>query len=242
MRKRSFTLIELLVVVAIIAVLVAVLLPAIAEARRAARTAICLTNQRTLASAIVGLYAADYNGSLLRPDFGSYWARMCFVGIRGHVAETPPKDRPPLNPYVGLQVWATFDMSPGVAACPSDPKSGDESGLYLTGTSYLYNSHISGNHYEMWQVKGLWPYLSFSPVILDRVRRLDNVEQPEITVATADFYLEHLAGYFYLFKQPYHDRAGVRTVMGFLDGHAEGLEVIPGEVRGQRWKIDYRSQ
>jgi prepilin-type N-terminal cleavage/methylation domain-containing protein/prepilin-type processing-associated H-X9-DG protein len=48
MRRHAFTLIELLVVISIISLLIAILLPALASARRAARNASCLSNQRQL--------------------------------------------------------------------------------------------------------------------------------------------------------------------------------------------------
>ena len=47
-RRLGFTLVELLVVIGIIAILVAILLPALNKARRAARTAACLSNIRQL--------------------------------------------------------------------------------------------------------------------------------------------------------------------------------------------------
>jgi prepilin-type N-terminal cleavage/methylation domain-containing protein/prepilin-type processing-associated H-X9-DG protein len=48
-RPAGFTLIELLVVISIIGVLVAVLLPAVGKARAVAKSAVCMTHQRSLA-------------------------------------------------------------------------------------------------------------------------------------------------------------------------------------------------
>jgi len=71
-RHSAFTLIELLVVIAIIALLIGILLPALASARDTARGAICLTNQRQLATAMI-TYSLDYNEKLPPNIFGSQY-------------------------------------------------------------------------------------------------------------------------------------------------------------------------
>ncbi len=58
MARRAFTLIELLIVIAIIAVLIAILLPALGDARRSGKMAICGSNMRQLGVAAFG-YASD---------------------------------------------------------------------------------------------------------------------------------------------------------------------------------------
>lgn len=57
---RAFTLIELLVVIAIIAILAAILFPVFAQAKAAAKKAVCVSNEKQIGAALL-MYANDYD-------------------------------------------------------------------------------------------------------------------------------------------------------------------------------------
>ncbi|MBN8598584.1 MAG: type II secretion system protein [Planctomycetes bacterium] len=61
---RGFTLIELLVVIAVIAVLIGIMLPALGQARKSARSLVCLSNIRQIEVAHA-LYADTYKGAFV---------------------------------------------------------------------------------------------------------------------------------------------------------------------------------
>jgi prepilin-type N-terminal cleavage/methylation domain-containing protein/prepilin-type processing-associated H-X9-DG protein len=65
--RSAFTLIELLVVMSIVSLLISILLPALASARKVAKTIRCTSNLRQIASTL-GTYDADYHGYWPAPD------------------------------------------------------------------------------------------------------------------------------------------------------------------------------
>ncbi len=60
MKHKGFTLIELLVVIAIIALLMAIITPALKKAKAAAKSIVCMGNQKNIAPAVL-MYSEDYD-------------------------------------------------------------------------------------------------------------------------------------------------------------------------------------
>jgi prepilin-type N-terminal cleavage/methylation domain-containing protein/prepilin-type processing-associated H-X9-DG protein len=95
--RRGFTIIELLVVLIIIAILVGLLLVGLAGAREAARTTVCLSNQRQIALAALNYanHNRDYilrEGSV-RPPPNDRNRLSWAVGVRPYLDDTIPADR-----------------------------------------------------------------------------------------------------------------------------------------------------
>jgi len=137
-RRSGFTLVELLVVIGIIALLISVLLPALNRARRAAQTAACLSNLRSIGQAYF-MYVAANKGYLPYAKYPSWSLRP-----------TDPPNMPQVHWYEALSMvmgkkieWDSSgnritDYSKVIRSCPA--WNLDELGLqnnpsndYLTG-------------------------------------------------------------------------------------------------------------
>jgi prepilin-type N-terminal cleavage/methylation domain-containing protein/prepilin-type processing-associated H-X9-DG protein len=141
-RRNGFTLIELLVVVGIIAVLIALLLPVLQRAKEHANRAVCFSNLRQLAAAMI-MYNNENKGRFpapsgrQEPDDWIHW--QITVAPSTPVARNLDEGR--LVPYLGGHFVAD------AFRCPSDRIDNHEadpvkrpSGPYLF--SYTVNNHI----------------------------------------------------------------------------------------------------
>ncbi|MFP3937898.1 MAG: prepilin-type N-terminal cleavage/methylation domain-containing protein, partial [Phycisphaerae bacterium] len=119
--RNGFTLIELLVVIAIIALLMSILLPALGQARALAKRAVCMTNLKSLGSAM-HLYVNDSQGGGM--PFVN-WGNGTRHGP-GWLYEPPPEglshlDAEALRELVETGLFVSEgDVPPEIFRCPSD--------------------------------------------------------------------------------------------------------------------------
>jgi len=109
-KREAFTLIELLVVIGIIGILASLLLPALASAKSAAHSTICINNVKQLMTAI-HMYSTDNEDYMPHPnwDFNpTYAGWLC----------RPPFSKPRTNIETGL-LWK-YTPNAQVYLCPLD--------------------------------------------------------------------------------------------------------------------------
>jgi prepilin-type N-terminal cleavage/methylation domain-containing protein len=122
-RGSGFTLTELLLVIAIVSLLVSLLLPALGAARETARATRCLTNARTLASAVL-VYAGDYR-SVAPPGASDFLRnRDRWHGTRARTGVPFDPAGGPLSAYLGQELGASAAQAAdtpaaGPRSCPT---------------------------------------------------------------------------------------------------------------------------
>jgi prepilin-type N-terminal cleavage/methylation domain-containing protein/prepilin-type processing-associated H-X9-DG protein len=205
MPRRAFTLIELLVVIAIIAILVAILLPALAGARTASKTTLCMSNLRQLA---YGWHAyAEENRDVMVPHRPPNLAGGTSNPQNWYEVGNGMKFRPTwisrMGAYVGVLPFneprtddGRQDYDNKVFVCPVTPDWTDE-----RNASYGYNYLFLGNSR---QTNGRFNNF---PVKRSRVQKTDG------TVIGADS-LGTCASYAAAARKPYNNNGSGEDEMG----------------------------
>jgi prepilin-type N-terminal cleavage/methylation domain-containing protein/prepilin-type processing-associated H-X9-DG protein len=172
-RSAGFTLVELLVVIAIVAVLLSVLLPALGQARKVARSAVCGSNLRQLLLANIG-YANEHGGrfvpaaSDITGDNLHRWH-----GVREDVQSPFDPARGPLRAYLG--------GDGAIKRCPSfDDFLGE------AGPMRAFEAGAGGYGYNHAYVGGRFDKFGFGPEGARRTAALTDVTRPARTVMFTD--------------------------------------------------------
>jgi prepilin-type N-terminal cleavage/methylation domain-containing protein len=134
-KTGGFTLIELLVVISIISLLIAILLPALAKAREAARSSLCLSNLRQISVANF-VYAGDYKG----------WTAGEKVCISDPQTQVITGKNVLQLKEIG-RLYGYLNHSLDVYFCPSQNfylKTDQIANFNLTGTSWTAHSNYNG--------------------------------------------------------------------------------------------------
>jgi len=228
-KLNGFTLIELLVVIAIIAVLVAMLLPALAQAREAAKAAVCLSNQRQLGVGFQ-MYTNANNGwfpnmSTPCPSGGSGIRAWTDVLVKGEIGSVVGG-----NPGGYIHNGLVF-------LCPSrnseyrenwkNVNSANLTWWVWTVPDYGYNPVLGMDYNYSW---------AHNPD--SKNRRMDRIGSPDKTIMIVDEWDESSArelGYIYVFPYYYTTRsnqwvAHIRHTRGtnvlWTDGHSSNVKAI----------------
>ena len=225
MKNRFFTLIELLVVVAILGILASLLLPSLEKSRRAARLAVCVSNQKQI-NISNSMFLLDSDGffinkqdveNLTHPNVGYQYA-----GTGGTDGGNIVR---PLNKYLGVDDQ-TKDMP--VTRCPSIKQSNPPQFVTKWNTSYMgtargdQNDDLDGN-----------------------TANTDKVSQAAVINPGKMILISGSGGYHYARwgdTQWSVDNHGERKYpMSFVDGHGKAVKLFQSMGFNSRDYITYKN-
>lgn len=220
LRPAGFTLVELLLVVAIIALLIAILLPALRAARVAAGRAKCSSNVHQVALAWNMYLDAELPGVFPKYTKNIQW----FYGGKIHRVQAPALGVRPLNRYLGQDPYENRVAE--IFHCPSDRGfeyvAGPVQGHRFEPSSYNY----FGNSYPANSI-------FFAVPAKPPVRRVDVRLPPSMVVMIGDHGHIDLGRGNILTN--WHDGAGLKLNLGFLDGRAEFVTLQRGIAQTARY-------
>ncbi|HWD38534.1 MAG TPA: prepilin-type N-terminal cleavage/methylation domain-containing protein [Fimbriimonas sp.] len=210
---KAFTLIELLVVIAIIAILAAILFPVFAQAKAAAKGAVCLSNLKNVGLASM-IYSNDFDDQKV-PKYGSwdnvytYW----WFGSTTYPATTVDGTKGILYPYMKNQEIMDCPMNKGIAA---DPYTGLQFGLAMSVGSIVFgNDEYLGGQYSMTSVDDPAETIYYADAAAEAYKSGSYV-LADSTEFMCDFYGESA-----------HGRHAKKSNVVWFDGHAKSMTVTP---------------
>jgi prepilin-type processing-associated H-X9-DG protein/prepilin-type N-terminal cleavage/methylation domain-containing protein len=148
-QKKAFTLVEILVVIGIITILIAILLPALAKARAASQSIVCMSNLRQLGLA-TEMYVNQNKGLMPYPTTTKgeqtlwFTALDPFLNAIGGVNRTGVAAERAYKTYKQDPVWDTFDGGKNSGAADTTKEF---------ARTYKMNSMLRRNHPVYMQAK-----------------------------------------------------------------------------------------
>ena len=223
MKIHAFTLIELLVVIAIIAILAGLLLPALAQGRRRAEGAVCLSNQRQMLIAW-RLYSDEHNDQIVlnNPDnqYDSRGQHLPSWSLGSHKYGNPDGTNVALLMSNRVASLGPYLRTVNIFKCPSDRSRTKlaDGHAYPRTRSYSMNGTMGsdvlfGSGGEVFFKMDEWNKFHRPGWIVFMDTHEDSIGTCNSTLARDATY-----GTFSKYPTGRHGKAGT---LGFVDGHVE---------------------